>query len=109
MIPLAPFMKGRVGYNRDSFRPQDIKRYIDEGKLEEAKWTIYDCHGDWSLHTQENLLLIIKKLAEINAEPLSPEHEKLNYTLDAAYSLACHIYQIDYFLNKKASQQLSRH
>lgn len=72
----------------------DIDNALMDLQLEKAKNAIYNCYGIWNLDTQINLFNLIQKIVDLNAKELSSEHNKLNYTLDAAYLLAERIYII---------------
>lgn len=73
---------------------EQINSALDQNRLEDAKMAVYNLHGKTSLQTAKGLQDIIAKLAQLNKEDLSSQHENLGYTLDAAYSLGCRIYTI---------------
>jgi hypothetical protein len=82
---------------------EEIDTCLNELKLEKAKWAIYRYYGNWSLETQKNLLKIIDKLVELNVNSLPSTHEQLNYTLEAAHSLGCHMYTIGFNKEKEST------
>ncbi len=85
---------GPSGYIRLQIKPEQIEVALQDLRLEDAKNYIYNLYGNKSQKTQLELLRIIEKIAQLNISHLSPEHEKLNYTLKAGNRLACHIHTL---------------
>jgi hypothetical protein len=70
---------------------EDVSKAIADLDLETAKNAVYTLTGRVSLKL-EQFNRIIDKIIKLNAKVLSPEHAKLNYTLEAAHSLGCAMY-----------------
>lgn len=74
-------------------KADQIDDYIQTLELERARNAIYNLYGTCSIDTQKNLLRIVQKIVELNEGALSENLEQLNYTLEAAYSMGCTLYQ----------------
>jgi len=92
--PIRPNVGKAPGgeYVRLGITQAHVETALQDLQLEAAKNNIHHVYGGESRRLQQELLRVIDKIVELNLSPLSAEHQKANYTLDAGYSLACHIY-----------------
>ena len=85
-------MRGPSGWHAVFITTEEIDQALDQLQLEKARGLIHHFSPNNHVKRQEQFLRLVEKLVEVNAQELSSEYQKLNYTLDAAKRLGDNMY-----------------
>lgn len=99
----------RSGYDDSPWTQiSDVSNALKADRLNAATRAVHSMCGYGVADRVAQFGRIVNRLVEINdAGPLSAEHTRLNYTLDAAHSLACQMYSRAYEDRRLNSQFMS--
>lgn len=93
MSAISPFNPNQWPYSRShSSTQEEIDQALKEVNLEKAKFFINNFATAFPSEKLELMQKLVDKLVAVNAKELTPKQKGLNYTLEAAYSVATHMY-----------------